>query len=77
MAEETGVDAESEEPAVSPNGQEQSAGQRTSRQDEEPDTGMQTHTFTEDWCTHWQNCRPFKSDCDFSFSNAASKEKEK
>uniref|UniRef100_H2SHG0 P-type phospholipid transporter n=1 Tax=Takifugu rubripes TaxID=31033 RepID=H2SHG0_TAKRU len=39
VAEETGVDAESEQPAASPNGQEPSAGQRTSGQDEEePDT---------------------------------------
>lgn len=39
------MDAESEQPAVSPNGQEPSAGQRMAKQDD-VDAGMQTHAFT-------------------------------
>lgn len=45
MAEETGVDAEPEQPAVSPTGQQPSAGQRMAAQDDE-DAGRQTGSFT-------------------------------
>lgn len=43
VAEETGVDAEPEWQAESPNRQQPSAGQRVERQ-EEPETGMHAHT---------------------------------
>lgn len=55
VAEETGVDAELEQPAVSSNGEGPSAGQRMARQDDE-EAGTQTCIYSTIWCTH---CRVF------------------
>lgn len=46
VAEETGVDAESEQPAVSANEQGSPAGQRTTERQDDEDAGTQTHEFT-------------------------------
>lgn len=79
MAEETGVDAEPEQPAVSPDGQDPSAGQRMAGQDDD-DTGMQTHSYTAqrgvqtDKFLH--RLIVLCPNVTFSSSNAARKEKE-